>query len=64
MDDVGSAVASKCKGSASPICVWGRRVSVILSHLPQSPTAASLSHADVAGESVHRVLPVEQESYN
>lgn len=63
-DDVGSAVTSKCKGSASPIRVWGRRVWVVLSHLPQSPTAASLSRADVAAESVHRVLPVEQESYN
>lgn len=29
---------------------------MILSHLPQRPTAALLSHADVDGESVHRAL--------
>lgn len=61
------AVTSELKGDASPICVslqspraGGFRL--ILSHLPQRPTAALLSHADVDGESVHRALLAVQEN--
>lgn len=65
--DLYGAVTTELKGDASPICVslqspqaggfW-----VILSHLPQRPTAALLSHAGVDGGSVHRALLAMQEN--
>lgn len=65
--DLYRAVTSKLKGNTPPLGVslqspWITGFRVILSHLPQRPTAALLSHADVAGESVHRVLLVVWEN--
>lgn len=55
--DLFRAATSEFKSDASPICVSVRAPRaggflVILSHLPQIPTAALLSHAGVDGESV------------
>lgn len=60
-DLVPPGICSEFKRDASPICVSLRApraggFRAILSHLPQRPAAALLSHAGAGGESVHRAL--------